>query len=63
MTDQKIDVASGLKTAFEHASPETRQLVGRVLEIERANQHLSVPRVGEDIKRAIAEAAKSASAS
>lgn len=63
MAEQRIDVAAELKAAFEQASPEARHLVAAVLDIERANQHLSAPRVGEDIKKAIIDAAKSVSAS
>lgn len=62
MADERIDVAAELKTAFEQASPEARQLVAAVLDIERANQHLSVPRVADDIQKAIVEAAKSVGA-
>lgn len=63
MAEERIDVAAELKAAFEQASPEARQLVAAVLDIERANQHLSVPRVSDDIKKAIIEAAKSVTAS
>jgi hypothetical protein len=63
MTHEKTDVAAELRAAFDQASPEARQLVAKVLEIERANQHLSLPRVGDDIKKAIIDAAKSGSSS
>lgn len=63
MAEDKIDVAAELKAAFEQASPEARQLVAAVLDIERANQHLSVPRVADDIRKAIVEAAKGVGAS
>lgn len=62
MTEDRIDVAAELKRAFELASPEARQLVAAVLDIERANQHLSVPRVGDEIKKAVVDAATGSSA-
>lgn len=58
MAEEKIDVATELKSAFEQASPEARTLVARVLEIERATQHLSMPHVRKDIEKAITDAAK-----
>lgn len=60
MADDKIDVGVELRAAFEQASPEARGLVARVLEIERANQHLSMPHVRKDIEKAIADAARGA---
>lgn len=63
MAEQKIDVATELKSAFAQASPEARQLVAAVLEIEQANKHLSAPQVRKDIEKAIVDAAKGASRS
>lgn len=57
MAENKIDVATELKEAFAKASPEARQLVAAVLEIEQANKHLSAPQVRRDIEKAIVDAA------
>lgn len=51
--DESFDVAQAVRDAFSSASPAARHLIAGVLEIERRNQHLSRPRVQEEIEKAV----------
>lgn len=57
--DEPLDVAAAVRDVLAATSPAARHLVVAVLEIERRNQHLTMPRVSEDIEKAIRNAVSS----
>ena len=57
--EDSLDVSSAVRAALVDASPAAQRLVVAVLEIERRNQHLTMPRVSADIEKAIRDAVAS----
>ena len=57
--DSSITAGVNVKDLWEQLSPESKRLVGKVIEIEKSKLHMSLPRgVNDEIVKAIKEVVK-----